>query len=48
MRDLITNRNSQGTVRATVELAKSMAIETMAEHVETRELAREVSVLGVD
>ena len=48
VRDLLTNRSSQATVRAIVELAKSMGIETVAEYVETKEIAREVKALGVD
>jgi diguanylate cyclase (GGDEF)-like protein len=48
VRDIQTNRNSQATVRAIVELARGMGIETVAEYVETKEIAREVRTLGVD
>jgi len=46
--DILTNRNSQATVRAIVELAKGMGIETVAEYVETMEIAQELKRLGVD
>jgi diguanylate cyclase (GGDEF)-like protein len=48
VRDILTNRNSQATVRAIVELARGMGIETVAEYVETMEIARAVKALGVD
>ena len=48
VRDLLSNRNSQATVRAVVELAKGMGIETVAEYVETMDLAQELTRLGVD
>jgi diguanylate cyclase (GGDEF)-like protein len=48
VRDILTNRSSQATVKAIVELAKGMGIETVAEYVETKEIAREVKKLGVD
>ncbi len=48
VRDILSDRNSQATVRAVVELAKSLGIPTVAEYVESDEIAREVRRLGVD
>lgn len=48
VRDVLTNRNSHATVRAIVELARSMGIETVAEFVETAEIAAEMQQMGVD
>ena len=48
MRDILTDRNSQATVRAIVELAKALSLDTVAEYVETEEIARAVRKLGVD
>jgi diguanylate cyclase (GGDEF)-like protein len=48
VRDLLTDRNSRATVKAIVELAKGLGIETVAEYVETEEIAREARLLGVD
>jgi diguanylate cyclase (GGDEF)-like protein len=48
VRDLMSDRNSQATVRAIVELAKGLGIETVAEYVENDAIAREVRRLGVD
>jgi diguanylate cyclase (GGDEF)-like protein len=48
VRDLQTDRNSKATVKAIVELAKGLGIETVAEYVETDEIAREARLLGVD
>jgi EAL domain-containing protein (putative c-di-GMP-specific phosphodiesterase class I) len=48
VRDLLTNRNSQATVRAIVELARSMKLETVAEYVETAEIASALRKMGVD
>jgi diguanylate cyclase (GGDEF)-like protein len=48
VRDILTNRNSRATVCAIVELAKGMGIETVAEYVETEEIAQAVKLLGVD
>lgn len=48
VRDILTNRNSQATVRAIVELAKGMGIETVAEYVEDMEIAQELTRRGVD
>ncbi len=48
VRDILTNRNSHATVCAIVELAKGMGIETVAEYVETEEIAQAVKRLGVD
>ena len=48
VRDILTDRNSQATVRAIVELAKALSLDTVAEYVETEEIARAVRKLGVD
>jgi Amt family ammonium transporter len=48
VRDVATDRNSRSTVRAIVELANGMSIDTVAEFVETQEIANEVRDLGVD
>jgi len=48
VRDVATDRNSRSTVRAIVELANGMSIDTVAEFVETKEIADEVRDLGVD
>jgi diguanylate cyclase (GGDEF)-like protein len=48
VRDILTDRNSLATVKAIVELAKGLSIETVAEYVENDEIAREVRRLGVD
>jgi EAL domain-containing protein (putative c-di-GMP-specific phosphodiesterase class I) len=48
VRDVATDRNSRATVRAIVELASGMSIDTVAEYVETKAIADEVRSLGVD
>ena len=48
VRDILTNRNSLATVRAIVELAGGLSMDTVAEYVETDAIAREVRRLGVD
>lgn len=48
VRDLLTNSNSQATVRAIVELARGLGIETVAEYVEDGLVAAELKRLGVD
>jgi len=48
VRDILTDRNSKATVKATVELARGLGIETVAEYVENEAIAREVRRLGVD
>ncbi len=48
VRDILSDRNSQATVRAIVELAKGLGIQTVAEYVENDDIAREVRFLGVD
>ena len=47
VRDLLTNTNSQATVRAIVELARGLGIETVAEFVEDGLVAAELKRLGV-
>lgn len=48
VRDILSDRNSVATVKAIVELAKGLGIETVAEYVENEPIAREVRRLGVD
>jgi diguanylate cyclase (GGDEF)-like protein len=48
VRDILSDRNSLATVKAIVELAKGLGIETVAEYVENQEIAQEVRRLGVD
>jgi EAL domain-containing protein (putative c-di-GMP-specific phosphodiesterase class I) len=48
VRDILTDRNSQATVRGIVELARGMKMLTVAEFVETDAIAHEVRRLGVD
>jgi diguanylate cyclase (GGDEF)-like protein len=48
VRDILTDRNSLATVKAIVELAKGLGIETVAEYVESADIAKEMHRLGVD
>jgi diguanylate cyclase (GGDEF)-like protein len=48
IRDIAHNRNSRATVRAIVELASGFSIDTVAEYVESEQIAQEVRSLGVD
>jgi diguanylate cyclase (GGDEF)-like protein len=48
VRDILTDRNSLATVKAIVELAKGLGIETVAEYVESADIAKEIRRLGVD
>jgi EAL domain-containing protein (putative c-di-GMP-specific phosphodiesterase class I) len=48
VRDILTNRNSLATVRAIVELAAGLSMDTVAEYVETDAIADKVRELGVD
>jgi EAL domain-containing protein (putative c-di-GMP-specific phosphodiesterase class I) len=48
VQDILTNKNSEATVRAIVELAKGMAIDTVAEFVENKAIAEKVRGFGVD
>lgn len=48
VRDILTDKNSLATVRATVELAKGLRIQTVGEYVESVEIAAELRRLGVD
>ena len=48
VRDILTDRNSLATVKAIVELAKTLSIETVAEYVETEAILTAVRRLGVD
>jgi diguanylate cyclase (GGDEF)-like protein len=48
VRDILTDRNSLATVRAIVELANGLSMDTVAEYVETDAISREVARLGVD
>jgi diguanylate cyclase (GGDEF)-like protein len=48
VRDILTDRNSLATVKAIVELAKTLSIETVAEYVESEAILAAVRKLGVD
>jgi EAL domain-containing protein (putative c-di-GMP-specific phosphodiesterase class I) len=48
VRNVMTDRNSHSTVRAIVELAHGLSMDTIAEYVETAEIAAELRRLGVD
>lgn len=48
IRDLLTDAKSEETVKAIVQLAKGMQIDTVAEFVENEELARKVRRMGID
>jgi diguanylate cyclase (GGDEF)-like protein len=48
VRDILTDRNSLSTVKAIVELARGLGIETVAEYVESADIAKEMRRLGVD
>jgi diguanylate cyclase (GGDEF)-like protein len=48
VRNVISDRNSHSTVRAIVELARGLSLDTIAEYVETPEIATELRRLGVD
>jgi len=48
VRDILTDRSSRATVKAVVELARGLGIETVAEYVESEEIGREIRRLGVD
>jgi len=45
---VLTDTRSQSTVRAIVELAKGYGIDTVAEYVETQQIADLLRKLGVD
>jgi diguanylate cyclase (GGDEF)-like protein len=48
VRDVVTDRRSQSTVRAIVELAKGYGIDTVAEYVESQEIADFLRRIGVN
>lgn len=48
VRDIVTDRNSLATVKAIVELAKTLSMETVAEYVESEAILAVVRKLGVD
>jgi EAL domain-containing protein (putative c-di-GMP-specific phosphodiesterase class I) len=48
VRKVLTDRSCRSTVRAIVELAAGQSIDTVAEFVETEEIADAVRELGVD
>jgi diguanylate cyclase (GGDEF)-like protein len=48
VRDIVTDRNSLATVKAIVELAKTLSMETVAEYVENEAILAAVRRLGVD
>jgi diguanylate cyclase (GGDEF)-like protein len=47
VRDIMSDRNSRATIKAIVELAKGLGMETVAEYVETEQIAQEMRRLGV-
>jgi diguanylate cyclase (GGDEF)-like protein len=48
VRDVLKDARAESMVRAIAQLARSMAITTVAEHVETTEIGERVASLGVD
>jgi EAL domain-containing protein (putative c-di-GMP-specific phosphodiesterase class I) len=48
VRDIVTDRRSQATIRGIVELCKGMSLETVAEHDENEAIADAVRRIGVD
>jgi diguanylate cyclase (GGDEF)-like protein len=48
VRDILTDRNSVATVKAIVELARGLSMDTVAEYVENEQIANAVRRLGVD
>ncbi len=48
VRDILTDRNSVATVKAIVELARGLSMDTVAEYVENDQIADAVRRLGVD
>jgi EAL domain-containing protein (putative c-di-GMP-specific phosphodiesterase class I) len=48
VREVLTDRGSQSTVRANVELARGYGVDTVAEYVEIQEIAELLRKLGVD
>jgi diguanylate cyclase (GGDEF)-like protein len=48
VRDVIVDPRSQSMVRAIAQLAQTMCMETVAEYVETDEIRRRITSLGVD
>ena len=48
VRDIQTTPRSKATVRGTVELARGMSVDTVAEYVEREAIAEQVRGLGVD
>jgi EAL domain-containing protein (putative c-di-GMP-specific phosphodiesterase class I) len=48
VRDIVTDKRSQATVRGIVELAKGLSMDTVAEYVENDTIADVVRRMGVD
>jgi predicted signal transduction protein with EAL and GGDEF domain len=48
VRDVLTDARAESMVRAIAQLARSMGITTVAEHVETPQIGERVASLGVD
>ena len=48
VRDILKDARSESMVRAIAQLARSMAIGTVAEYVETEEIRARLAALGVD
>jgi EAL domain-containing protein (putative c-di-GMP-specific phosphodiesterase class I) len=48
VRDLTTNKRSEAAIKGIVQLARDFVLQTVGEHVETREQADYLKRLGVD
>jgi len=48
VRDVLKDTRAESMVRAIAQLARSMSIATVAEHVETEEIRTRIATLGVD
>jgi EAL domain-containing protein (putative c-di-GMP-specific phosphodiesterase class I) len=48
VRDILTNRRSEQTIRAIMQLLKAFPVDTVAEYVETQDIARKLRTIGVD
>jgi EAL domain-containing protein (putative c-di-GMP-specific phosphodiesterase class I) len=48
VRDIATNKRSEAAVKGIVQLARDFVLETVGEHIETREQAELLKRLGVD
>ncbi len=48
VRDILTNPRSEQTIRAIMQLIKAFPVDTVAEYVETQEIAQKLRAIGVD